>query len=365
MGQLSRWVLGVLLCLTISSTPGSSADSVDPATLITTSVALAIEITNVGFNASLQNRESEYSKMLDAEVETLLDGIYKCEACPTKLFYEGVECINYSHGLIANASIIFNTTSIDPSIVRALFTIYLAEALPQTSLNVNEEYTSDSKPVILDEDVCKKTTTTPEPTTTPKTITSPKPTSTPKPSSNPEPTTTPSTPEPTSTPSTPQPPPTPEPTSIPEPTKTTGLIMTPDPSKTPDPTNAPDPTVTSDPTRSGGTSGPSSGGGNRDDRDWVPGWGIALLVLAAAILLLLIILFILLCIRFCRKRPSEDPMGKNPDPYYDENKMPPQETVPVYYPSAPITAPSSPMQTEMVVGDTPKKNRTGFYALNP
>ena len=50
--------------------------------------------------------------------------------------------ILHSHGLIANASIIFNTTSIDPSIVRALFTIYLAEALTQTSLNVNEEYTS-------------------------------------------------------------------------------------------------------------------------------------------------------------------------------------------------------------------------------
>ena len=42
-------------------------------------------------------------------------------------------------------------------------------------------------------------------------------------------------------------------------------------------------------------------------------------------------------------------MEKNHDPYYEQNKMHPQETVPVYYPSAPTTAPSSPMQTEMVV----------------
>ncbi|CAL8397405.1 unnamed protein product [Gadus morhua 'NCC'] len=203
MGQPSRWVWGVLLCLTISTTPGSSADSVDPATFDTTTIALAIEITNQVFNASLQNHQSEYSKWMDAEVKMLLDGVYKCNDCATKLTYGGVECITYS------------------------------------------------------------------------------------------------------------------------------------------------------------------GGENRDDRDWVPGWGIALLVLAAAILFLLIIIFILLCVHYCRKRPSEDPMGKNPDPYYEQNKMPPQETVPVLYPSLPVTAPSSPMQAQMVVGDTPKKNRTGFYAVNP
>ena len=44
-------------------------------------------------------------------------------------------------------------------------------------------------------------------------------------------------------------------------------------------------------------------------------------------------------------------MEKNHDPYYEQNKMHPQETVPVYYPSAPA-APPSPMQTEMVVVST-------------
>ena len=40
---------------------------------------------------------------------------------------------------------------------------------------------------------------------------------------------------------------------------------------------------------------PSGGGSSSDgNRDWVPGWGIALLVLAAAILLLLIIVFVMM-----------------------------------------------------------------------
>ena len=50
--------------------------------------------------------------------------------------------ILHSPGLIANASIIFITPFIDPSIVRALFPIYLSKALLQTSLRVNEAYTS-------------------------------------------------------------------------------------------------------------------------------------------------------------------------------------------------------------------------------
>ena len=55
-----------------SNPSGSSADSVDPATFDTTTLALAIEITNVGFTASLQNCHSEYSKWMDAEVKMLV-----------------------------------------------------------------------------------------------------------------------------------------------------------------------------------------------------------------------------------------------------------------------------------------------------
>ncbi|CAL8397408.1 unnamed protein product [Gadus morhua 'NCC'] len=142
MGQPSRWVWGVLLCLTISTTPGSSADSVDPATFDTTTLALAIEITNVGFTASLQNCHSEYSKWMDAEVKMLLDGVYKCDDCVTKLYYGGVGCITYRSGLIATASIIFKTDAINPYIVRGLFEQNIATALLQTKLIVNKEYTS-------------------------------------------------------------------------------------------------------------------------------------------------------------------------------------------------------------------------------
>jgi hypothetical protein len=55
-----------------SNPSGSSADSLDPATFDTTTLALAIEITNVGFTASLQNCHSEYSKWMDAEVKMLV-----------------------------------------------------------------------------------------------------------------------------------------------------------------------------------------------------------------------------------------------------------------------------------------------------
>ena len=55
-----------------SNPSGSSADSVDPATFDTTTMALAIEITNQVFNASLQNHQSEYSKWMDAEVKMLV-----------------------------------------------------------------------------------------------------------------------------------------------------------------------------------------------------------------------------------------------------------------------------------------------------
>ena len=55
-----------------SNPPGSSADSLGPATLDTTTVGLAIKITNVAFNASLLNPESEFSKTLNAEVTMLV-----------------------------------------------------------------------------------------------------------------------------------------------------------------------------------------------------------------------------------------------------------------------------------------------------
>ena len=52
--------------------------------------------------------------------------------------------ILHSPGLIANASIIFNTSSINQYIVRALFMINIATALLQVNLSVNKEYTNST-----------------------------------------------------------------------------------------------------------------------------------------------------------------------------------------------------------------------------
>ena len=49
--------------------------------------------------------------------------------------------ILHRSGLIATASIIFNTDAINPYIVRALFEQNIATALLQTKLIVNKEYT--------------------------------------------------------------------------------------------------------------------------------------------------------------------------------------------------------------------------------
>ncbi|XP_029919126.1 cell wall integrity and stress response component 3-like isoform X2 [Myripristis murdjan] len=110
-------------------------------------------------------------------------------------------------------------------------------------------------------------------------------------------------------------------------------------------------------------SGGSGGSGGSSTNDWVPGWGIALLVLAAVILLLLIIIFIMMVVRWCCKRPEKDYMDTTEDPYYNQNKQPPQESLPVYSPQSPVE--KKPPSTPVIVGDTPKKNRTGFYAVNP
>ncbi|XP_041932789.1 uncharacterized protein LOC121695750 [Alosa sapidissima] len=91
--------------------------------------------------------------------------------------------------------------------------------------------------------------------------------------------------------------------------------------------------------------------------DWVPGWGIALLVLASLILLLLIILIILLLLRWC----CMDEPEKEPQPRYDPYSHEP------YSSHSPAKSP-----TLKHMGDpglrTPEKPRgtsTGMYVVNP
>ncbi|KAK9526337.1 hypothetical protein VZT92_015043 [Zoarces viviparus] len=64
----------------------------------------------------------------------------------------------------------------------------------------------------------------------------------------------------------------------------------------------------------------------------------------------------------CVTRKSS-PKDTTEDPYGNEKKQPPQGPLPVHSPQTPVTqtAGSAPV----IIGDTPKKNRTGFYSVNP
>ncbi|XP_027143227.1 protein unzipped-like [Larimichthys crocea] len=111
---------------------------------------------------------------------------------------------------------------------------------------------------------------------------------------------------------------------------------------------------------------PTSGGSssNNGSSDEVPGWAIALLVLAAAILLLLIIIFIMMLVRLCCKKTESGYMDTAQDPYYNEKTQPPHApALPMYSPPTP--AKPEPMSTPVIFGDTLKKNRAGFYSVNP
>ncbi|XP_048849920.1 salivary glue protein Sgs-3-like [Brienomyrus brachyistius] len=92
--------------------------------------------------------------------------------------------------------------------------------------------------------------------------------------------------------------------------------------------------------------------------DGVPGWGIALLVLASVILLLLIIFFILALWRWCCRQEETGPtnMTGDPSPYEKLNVEP----------SAPefqSKDPNGKIYPEDF--EKPKKNRTGMYVVNP
>ncbi|XP_062385752.1 uncharacterized protein LOC134072888 isoform X2 [Sardina pilchardus] len=85
--------------------------------------------------------------------------------------------------------------------------------------------------------------------------------------------------------------------------------------------------------------------------DWVPGWGIALLVLASLILLLLIILIVLLLLRWCcMDEPEMEPQPRF-DPYTHEPHHVSQ------------TPPKTPILRHMTP-EKPRGNRTGMYVVN-
>ncbi|XP_029918851.1 ABC transporter H family member 4-like [Myripristis murdjan] len=179
MAQQLRWLRTNTLCLVIFSISGSlygqsvpecgnsflSQKSGSPAE--TKAYFLAMEITNRAFTPALHNPASEEYQAMYKDVNDLLNVIYNCHdicICPTYVFYGGVAAMTFKPGsVIANATVVFHTTSINHFIVLAIFLENIKNYTPQT-LELNLDYTKKSPPVR--DQGFKVVVTTPATTTT-------------------------------------------------------------------------------------------------------------------------------------------------------------------------------------------------------
>ncbi|XP_047461532.1 putative GPI-anchored protein pfl2 [Mugil cephalus] len=368
------WIL--ILCLVFIS-GHTATDPLTKVQLKSTPVRafyVAMEITNRIFNTTLTNPETDEYKATYEEVSNLLNSIYGCNnhtKCPTNKFYGGVVAMTFSSGsVIANATIIFHTSSINPSVASSLFHQNANNMEPQI-LQINPNFTTIEK---VTETTASKTTTTAMSSTTddrtttrPITITTIK-TTTPISATSPT-TTTPAKATITLTTATRTPMSTTVSTvvssSIPSTSSNGGQNTTQNPTMNNTTTLNPHSKHTDSQNTSHGkpSDSPTGGGSNGGGPNSVPGWGIALLVLAAAILLLLIIIFMIMLVQWCGKKTESEHMDTFEDPYYFEKKQHSQQPLSVQSSQPPVT--QKPVSTAVIVGDTPRKNRTGFYAVNP
>lgn len=343
-----------------------------------------IEITNRVYTTSLEDPSSNYFQILKAEVEQLMNDVYNCSTCSsTNEVYDGAYDMSFQKGLlpgsvIAKMTLVFKTVGINQHVVKFIF---LGSMLnnPSEILEINADYTADQQtpiPAVITPAPATTPMTTPTHITTGKPITSQKPTS--ESSTGPDTTTSAISVTNASI------------TVNPNNRSTTGAGWTSPHSNTgrTESNNPMNSTSTLHPAMP--TTNPSSGGGvgskttpesgnqgkstpsttftttttrtpsSGRERpywlDWVPGWGIALLVLTALILLLVIILLILLLIRMCRKRGKKQPL---PMPEQSQQATP---TAPSYVSHSPAPAPKD-MDDDHP--DKPKRNKTGLYVVNP
>ncbi|XP_029919138.1 uncharacterized protein LOC115367492 [Myripristis murdjan] len=185
MAHQLRWLRTNTLCLVIFSISGSlygqsvpergnsflSQKSGSPAE--SKAYFLAMEITNRAFTPALHNPASEEYQAMYKEVNDLLNIIYNCpdiSACPTYVFYGGVAAMTFRPGsVIANATVVFHTTSINQFIVLAVFLENMKNYTPQT-LKLNLDYTQKTPPIRVESFV----PTTPVTTSTTSTATTTK-----------------------------------------------------------------------------------------------------------------------------------------------------------------------------------------------
>ncbi|KAK2864737.1 hypothetical protein Q7C36_003891 [Tachysurus vachellii] len=113
------------------------------------------------------------------------------------------------------------------------------------------------------------------------------------------------------------------------------------------------------------TKSPIENNPSSDHGEGVPGWAIALLVLASIAILLLIIIIIILLIRWCCVDDSDE-----------VRSLPPQEHTPYMRTtfreplSVPAYSPHTPQKSlypfeDLTQSPKPKPNRTGTYVVNP
>ncbi|KAL2080669.1 hypothetical protein ACEWY4_024462 [Coilia grayii] len=370
-----------------------------------------LEITNRTFNNYLLDPSSDYYKSLRSEVEDLMNTVFNCSTCSTKNGYRGISDMTFRNGslVIVKMTLVFYNQPINTFVVKYLF-IRSIKVNPPNYININLEYTSDVQtPVVATSEATPTTpmaTQTSLPTSIASPVTSPGLTTL-KVSDSTVPTLDPNSTSSGLTTS-------PEPmtkdlkssspvtqsshgstggpgTSSGSVTFSSGWTSTPSDMNTTEVTTSHTPSNTSSisPTTGGSTSSsgqettphfvtdspntPKQGNQGKTTTtttangsgsklrpywlDWVPGWAIALLVLAALILLLLIILFIMLLVRWCcMEEEKQPPPVSDPYPRFAPSPAPTY----VYHSPAPVQKDMSDDHP-----DKAKKNRTGLYMVNP
>ncbi|XP_062393660.1 serine-rich adhesin for platelets [Sardina pilchardus] len=314
---------------TLSLTTGESTATSSP---VTTTYLISIKITNRIYNDSLSDPNSTEYKNLRMEVESLFQRAFN----GTGAHYQGVTQMMFSNGsVIAESTTQFETTDINPDVI--LFELN-GKANSSSSLSLQDGF-------------AKVDSSSSSPTSGPTAMTS----STDVSSSNT-----------TITFSTKQPL---------EVNSTTLIANTTTHPATSHFMNIS--TVTEDTSSKNGTNNettttgaivPSatqqssstqhSAGGNASETDTstgVPGWGIALLVLAALILFILLI-FLVFLVYFCCCRSGGRGFMNVSDPY-----MPFNPDIPMYSSHTTIDLPTNGKPYD----NNNPKNRSGMYVVNP
>ncbi|KAL7829231.1 hypothetical protein AOLI_G00301160 [Acnodon oligacanthus] len=344
----------IILVFMVSGSPGGVSPLITTQAVTTTTTEaipkyafyLGMEITNRVYNDSLRDPESAYYKSMYAEVSGVLVHIYNCSTCYTQPFYKGVAAMTFRNGsVIANSTIVFQTVFINAVLVKNLFITEIPSSNEINGLKINSKFTEElSTPIPAALPTTGYTTTTPLTRTT--TMTS-KHTNTTKSSSAPTSKNSSYTSSPLNRTS----------------THPGGVNITSNTSNSQNFSSTTDKPRRTEPILLPTTNAPVSGGGD-NGYTGVPGWAIALLVLACIILLLLIILLIITLIRWCcadDKPEPEDPPEPQHTPYERTTFKEPLST-PSYSPQTPQ---KSPILSPFEDPAKPKVNRTGMYVVNP